>query len=154
MYIHPVVQQLAYIHLGFARGGKWSHITVLSLSESTWETVTSAFNSAAHQANHCSGHEAPKHRDRIHGNTKISLPYILDMWCNTRSRQCISVQVQLLTGKDAYRQVFARVSTDQNELVLTMPMSKYLIRSNFAFDTFPLADPSFLKMTNITCASF
>ena len=63
------------------------------------------------------------------------------MWRNTRSRQCISVQVQLLTGKDAYRQVFARVSTDQNELVLTMPMSKYLIRSDFAFDTFLLADP-------------
>ena len=100
-----------------------------------------AFNSAVHQAKHRSGHEAPKHRDRIYGNTKISLPYILDMWCNTCSGQCISVQVQLLTGKDAYWQAFARVSTDQNELVLTMPMSKNLICSDFAFDTFLLADP-------------
>lgn len=47
----------------------------------------------------------------------------------------------MLSGNDMYQQVFARVSTDQNELVLTVPMSKYLSRSDLALVNFLLADP-------------
>lgn len=55
-------------------------------------------------------------------------------------RARISVQVQLLSGHSAYKKVFVRVSTDGKELVLTLPMSPYMSRTDLAFDSFVLAE--------------
>ena len=52
----------------------------------------------------------------------------------------VSVQVQLLSGNDAYKKVFLRISTDGMALVLTRPMSPYMARSDFAFSSFILAE--------------
>jgi len=66
----------------------------------------------------------------------------LDLWrdCNGKAR--ISAQVHLLSGATQYRKVLTRVSTDQKDLVLTLPMSPYMSRSDLAFNTFLLAASS------------
>jgi hypothetical protein len=46
----------------------------------------------------------------------------------------------MLSGANSYKKVLIRVSTDGKEAVLSMPMSPYLARSDYAFNTFLLND--------------
>lgn len=104
----------------------------------TYDTVTTAYESQAYKSKQ-HGNSPPKHMAKIYGNTKIGLPYVLDVWRDSRGALRISLQIMMLSGKDLYKRVFVRVSTAQKEVVLTLPMSPYLRRSDFAFDTFLLA---------------
>lgn len=124
-------------------------VSQLSMDDYSFDTVTTAFQSAAHkfkkQAKKQAKEtgelvEAPKHLEKIHGNTKIGLPYLLDLWRDCFGRARISLQVQLLSGRDAYKKVFGRVSTDGKEYVLTLPMSPYMARSDLAFNSFVLTE--------------
>jgi len=83
-----------------------------------------------------------KEKTKIYGNTEIGLPFILDLWRDCLGKARVSAQVHLLSGKDQYLKVLIRVSTDQKDLVLTLPMSPYMSRSDFAFNTFLLASSS------------
>jgi len=118
--------------------------------EYSFDTVTAAYRSQAFKAKRRAARAAAKSGkevenivkliELIHGNTKIGLPFILDLWRDCMSHARISVQVQMLSGKDAYKKVFVRISTDGTELVLTLPMSPHMSRSDFAFNSFVLAD--------------
>lgn len=120
-------------------------ISALGVDDYSYDTVTTAYHSEkvknqCKTNKQCHGRPSPKlEGSMIHGNTKMGLPYILDMWRDTRSRARVSVQVQMLSGNDMYKKVFARVSTNKKEIVITLPMSPYLRRSDFAFDTFLLS---------------
>lgn len=74
----------------------------------------------------------------IHGNIKIGLPYILDIWRDHKNQKRVSIQVHLLSGKDFYKKVFVRVSKLKQALVLTFPMSEFMSRADWAFETFVL----------------
>ena len=122
--------------------------------EYSFDTVTTAYKSEAHKATRAARHHAPatgeavgtpkgtpkRSIEKIHGNTKIGLPFLLDCWRDCFGHARTSVQVQTLSGRDAYKKIFVRVSTDSKELVLTLPMSPYMSRSDFAFNTFLLAE--------------
>jgi len=119
-------------------------VSQLSMDEYSFDTVTTAFRSEAHKIK-CraakSGEKAlRKTIEKISGNTKIGLPYLLDLWRDCCSHARISVQVLMLSGRDAYKKTFVRISTDGKELILTLPMSPYMSRSDFAFNTFLLAE--------------
>jgi len=81
-----------------------------------------------------------KRKTRVCGNTKLGLPCILDLWRDSLGRARISVQVQMLSGKGACKKVLVRVSTDGKELVICLPMSQHLARTDCAFETFLLND--------------
>jgi len=124
-------------------------VSQLSMDEYSFDTVTTAFHSEVYKAKkkavraaRKSGKEVVQElvRAKISGNTKLGLPYLLDLWRDCISHPRISVQVQMLSGEDIYMKVFVRVSTDGKELVLTLPMSPYLARSDFAFNSFLLAE--------------
>ena len=72
----------------------------------------------------------------IHGNTKAGMPYIMDIWTDCKNQGRISIQVHLLSGELFYKSVFVRISQNKRFLVLTFPMSPYMARSDFAFETF------------------
>lgn len=131
-------------------------VSEVSMDEYSFDTVTTAHQSTAFKdkkimkeisAINGEHFELPKSKERIHGNTKIGLPYLLDLWRDCCSHARISVQVQLLSGRDAYKKVFVRVSTDCKELVLTLPMSPYMSRSDLAFNTFLLAENNSISDT-------
>jgi len=117
--------------------------------EHSFDTVTAACRSEAFKAKHRAAKAAKAGKEvknavklieKISGNTKLGLPFLLDFWRDCMSHARISVQVQMLSGKDACKKVFVRISADGNELVLTLPMSPHLSRSDFAFNSFVLAD--------------
>ena len=125
-------------------------ISQLSMDEFSFDTVTTAYRSESFKAKKKAMRtakksgmeivEEPVNIEKISGNTKIGLPFLLDLWRDCMSRARISVQVQMLSGEDTYKKAFVRVSTDGRELVLTLPMSPYLARSDFAFNSFLLAE--------------
>lgn len=124
-------------------------VSQLSMDEYSFDTVTTAHQSTVYKnkkiskemsAIHGEHFDPPKPKHRIHGNTKLGLPYLVDLWRDCLSRARISVQVQLLSGRDAYKKVFTRISTDAKELVLTLPMSPYMARSDLAFNSFVLSE--------------
>jgi hypothetical protein len=108
--------------------------------DSAFGTATVAFRSVA-PGRRTSDKNEEEHHDKttsIHGNTALGLPYMLELWRDSFGKSRVSIQVQLLSGRNAYKQTFARVSTNGKCLVLTMPMSPYLARSDYAFNTFLL----------------
>jgi len=109
-------------------------VSQLSMDEFSFDTVYTAYRAEAHKMKQ---RAAKTKIEKIHGNTKLGLPYILDFWHDCCSHARISVQVQLLSGTEAYKKVFVRISTDDNELILTLPISPYMSRS---FNTFLLED--------------
>lgn len=92
-------------------------------------------------------------KQRIHGNTQAGLPFLLDMWRDSAGRPRISVQVHLLSGRGAHKKVLVRISTDGKELVLSLPMSEYMSRSDFAFRTF-LIDKESMSETELYYVSY
>jgi hypothetical protein len=71
-----------------------------------------------------------------HRNTTVSLPYVVDLWCDSKSQARVSVQVHMLSGVDFHKDVGVRVSTSKTELVLTFPMSRtFMARAESAFAT-------------------
>jgi hypothetical protein len=107
--------------------------------DSAFGTATVAFRSVApHGRGRHGDDERHDKTTTIHGNTTLGLPYMLELWRDSFGKSRVSVQSQLLSGNNAYKQTFARVSTSGKELVVTMPMSPYLARSDYAFNTFLL----------------
>jgi hypothetical protein len=87
----------------------------------------------------------------VHGNTTIGMPFIIDTWRDSKGSACVSVQLQLLSGNDMYTKVFARVSTDQKELIINLPMSQYMSCSDFAFRTFLVDEKPHLSASEKEC---
>jgi hypothetical protein len=107
--------------------------------DSALGSATVAFRSVvARRGNKQNEEEECQDKATIHGNTTLGLPYMLELWRDSFGKSRVSIQVQLLSGRNAYKQTFARVSTNGKCLVLTMPMSPYLARSDYAFNTFLL----------------
>ena len=84
--------------------------------------------------------EQSRQKKIIAGNTTTGLPFIIDLWRDRLSRSRMSVQVHLLSGNDSHTTTFARVSTDQSELVIMTKMNPFMSRSDFAFNTFVLKE--------------
>jgi hypothetical protein len=107
--------------------------------DSAFGTATVAFRSVALPRRGGNKNEEECHdKTTIHGNTALGLPYMLELWRDSFGKSRVSIQAQLLSGRNAYKQTFARVSTNGKCLVVTMPMSPYLARSDYAFNTFLL----------------
>ena len=109
--------------------------------DSAFGTATVAFRSVAPGHRISDKNEEEERHDKttsIHGNTALGLPYMLELWRDSFGKSRVSIQVQLLSGRNAYKQTFARVSTNGKFFVVTMPMSPYLARSDYAFNTFLL----------------
>lgn len=68
----------------------------------------------------------------------IGLPFTLDLWHDTTSHACVSIQVQMLSGNDFCKKVFVHILSDQNELVLTSLMNMHMAHADQAFPTFVL----------------
>jgi hypothetical protein len=112
----------------------------------TYDTVTVGYRSAAydnkkmkHQVGH-DGFKSPTKKGMSgskvqHGNTTVSLPYVVDLWRDSKSQARVSVQVHMLSGVDFHKDVGVRVSTSKTELVLTFPMSTFMARAESAFAT-------------------
>lgn len=79
----------------------------------------------------------------------MGLPWILDKWHDSRPQCRISVQVLMLSGESVQDLAMVRVSTDQNWLVIEMPMCDFFERPDFAFDTFLLHDGNRDEVENI-----
>jgi hypothetical protein len=108
--------------------------------DSAFGTATVAFRSVAPPRGCGNKNDEEERYDKItiHGNTALGLPYMLELWCNSFGQSWVSIQAPLLSGCNAYKQTFARVSTNGRCLVVMMPMSPYLARSDYAFNTFLL----------------
>jgi len=125
-------------------------VSQLSMDEYSFDTVTTAYRSEAHKMKRQAaktGQPAVSKSVKMSGNTKLGLPYLLDLWRDCCSHARISVQVQLLSGHNSYKKIFVRISTDGKELVLTLPMSPYMSRSDLAFETFLLAEQQNISAT-------
>ena len=72
----------------------------------------------------------------MHGVTTMGFPWVLDKWHDPHGR--LSVQVHLPSGNDVHKTTGVRVSTDQEHLVLTFPMSQYLRSPENAFNSYLL----------------
>lgn len=58
---------------------------------------------------------------------KSALPYIIDYWYDRNSARRVSIQIHMLSGSNALMdRVTYRVSSNQKEFVLTMPISEYI----------------------------
>jgi hypothetical protein len=117
----------------------------------TYDTVTVGYRSAAYdnkkikhqQVGRSSGEDllfkSPTKKGmsggKVHGNTTVSLPYIVDLWRDSKSQARVSVQVHMMSGVDFHKGVGVRVSTSKSELVLTFPMSTFMARAESAFAT-------------------
>lgn len=78
-------------------------VSEVSMDEYSFDTRTTAHQSVAFKNKKIAtdGERAslPKSKEKIHGNTKLGLPYILDLWRDCCSHARVSVQVQLLSGR-------------------------------------------------------
>ena len=111
----------------FVIDGLADDVSQMTMDEYSFDTHTTAFKSEAHKEKRraAKAGESPKVPtliQKIHGNTKIGLPFILDLWHDCCGHARISIQVHMLSGRGMYKKVFIRVSTDGKELVLTLPM--------------------------------
>lgn len=70
-----------------------------------------------------------------------ALPYIVDYWFDMRPQERASIQVQMLAmNEEMITRVLYRVSTQQNELVVVLPVSQHFGEGPLAFNTHILAD--------------
>ena len=91
------------------------------------------------------GHgEITSGRNRLCGITNIDLPWLMDKWHDLNTRARISIQIQILSGKDFYQTVSARVSTDQKCLVLTFPMSAFMSDPQQSVNTYVFGMEEFI----------
>ena len=110
--------------------------------EYSYDTVTTAFKSVSSKRGEERNKKTrPAEGSSFSGLTNLGLPYILDIWRDNLCRKRISVQLHLLSGDNDWKEIKARVSTSQRELVITLPMSPYLARSDLAFGPVALQEP-------------
>ena len=70
---------------------------------------------------------------RVHGVaeaplTNVVLPYVIDYWYDRQATKRASIQIHMLSGNQKLlNRVSYRVSTSQLELVVTVPLSTYMI---------------------------
>ena len=120
--------------------------------EYTLETRSTAFKSRhSSGTKKTSGQETGRSssvaRDhKFSGPTKLTLPYLLDLWRDGRGRGRMSIQVHMMSGDKAWSVVIARVSTSQKQVVLSFPMSGNLGRSDFALQIVAAHQPDIMKM--------
>jgi hypothetical protein len=115
----------------------------MSMDDYSYDTRTIGYESAHHQARlarNGRGNLRPpqknKKQESIYGTTAMGLHYIIDKWHDTRPQGRISAQVLLPSGNDVHKTVEVRVSTDQLSLVVSMPMSPYLARPDYALNSY------------------
>jgi hypothetical protein len=118
----------------------------LSIDDNTArDDVTTGFKSAYYRSGQRGNGEGRPCRKACttttHGVTAMGLPYVLDTWHTVSTRSRISVQVQLLSGDTFHKKALVRVSTDKKYLVLVTPMSPFLARPDYAFNSYILEDP-------------
>ena len=71
--------------------------------------------------------------------TNIVLLYMIDYWHNRQPAKRASIQMHMLSGNDKLLdRVSYRVSTSQNELVVTIPLSTYMVNPERALYTVAL----------------
>ena len=81
---------------------------------------------------------------RVHGLeegplTNVVLPYMIDYWHDRQPAKRASIQMHMLSGNDKLLdRVSYRVSTSQNELVVTIPLSTYMVNPERALYTVAL----------------
>lgn len=108
--------------------------------DSVFDEKTIGFKSAYQKA--VDKGEKPVKVATLRGNTKIGLPYILDLWRDCNGRVRISIQLWMLSGDDFYSKVLARVSTDGKAYVIAFPMDLTMERSDSAFGSFVMNEPA------------
>ena len=106
------------------------------------DTRTIGFKSAFDGGNNgCDGNLRQKGaKETIYGTTSMGCPYVIDKWHDARPQGRVSVQVQLVSGNDVFSKTAVRVSTDQMSLVLSMPMSPFLSRPDYAFNSYLIGE--------------
>jgi len=82
----------------------------------------------------------------VHGNTTVGCPFLIVQWRDSKNHARLSLQLQLLSGDDMWKQVVTRVSTDKDSLIAHFPMSPHMARSDFACRTFLLDEK---KLTDV-----
>lgn len=70
----------------------------------------------------------------------MGCPFVIDKWHDALPQGRISVLVQLASGNDVHKKIDVRVSTDQLSLVVNMPMSPFLARPEFAFNSYLIGE--------------
>lgn len=108
--------------------------------ESDGDTRTMGFKSA-YDGNRRAGNLRQKqggdaNKETIYGTTSMGCPYVIDKWHDARPQGRVSVQVQLVSGNNVFSKTSVRVSTDQMSLIVSMPMSPYLARPDYAFNSY------------------
>ena len=106
-------------------------------SASSFRTTNTGYKSILYK------HQQSERRDRhdsnqvkkknVYGSKDFRVPYIVDVWSSRKSRMSCSMQVQCLTGLDAKKTHFFRVSTDRHWLTLRVEMSESALDAQKAF---------------------
>lgn len=83
-----------------------------------------------------------KSKARVPQGTRVptcNLPYLIDYWHDKNSHLRVSIQVQLLSCNNAMlERVTYRVSSNQKEFVMTLPVSKYMGEPQPSFESYVL----------------
>jgi len=118
------------------------------VSALSFDTVTIGHKSACHLEKQKAKKKGIKLKKAkvLHGNTAIGLPFLIVQWRDSKNHARLSLQLQLLSGDDIWKQVITRVSTDKESLIAYFPMSPFMARSDFACRTFLLDEK---KLTDV-----
>ena len=117
--------------LGFGNGMEDNDDDIL-----TYDTHTIGYQSNAFLEAKYRGEPVHKTGATIHGNTKTGLPFMVDTWHDSKGQYRTSIQIHLLSGVDFYKSIHSRLSTSKKEFIVFFPISKYMSRGDFAFQTF------------------
>ena len=88
---------------------------------------------------------AEESNSRVHGVaegplTNVVLPYVIDYWYDRQAVKHASIQIHMLSGnEELLNRVSYRVSTSQLELVVTVPLSTYMVSPEQALCSVALA---------------
>ena len=88
---------------------------------------------------------AKESNSRVHGVaegplTNVVLPYVIDYWYDRQAVKRASIQIHMLSGNEKLlNRVSYRVSTSQLELVVTVPLSTYMVSPERALCSVALA---------------
>jgi len=118
------------------------------VSALSFDTITIGHKSACHVAEQKAKKKGVKLKKPkvIHGNTAVGCPFLIIQWRDSKNHARLSLQLQLLSGDDMWKQVVTRVSTDKDSLVACFPMSPCMARSDFAHRAFLLDEK---KLTDV-----
>jgi hypothetical protein len=125
-------------------------VSEIDIDDFSYDTMTTRYKSSFHVAKK-TAMGAIKAAKTVCGNTSIGMPFVIDTWRDSKGSTRVSVQLQLLSGNDMYTKVFARISTNQKELIINLPMSQYMSCSDDAFRTFLLDEKPQMSASEKEC---